>query len=145
MLCHPLRKTLSCRSEGDSALKTALAEIRQSMTEMKEQRYQDQFANQQKQIQDLANVVKQTLATITDLQKGRVGRSEMDIIHEIVTGGKEELSGLRKDVKDAFTSTSLPPRKSTDEREDRKRRVKKDLETDEDIEEVGRRLFFPQG
>ena len=131
-------------SEGDSALKTALADMRQSVNEMKEQRYQDQFSGQQKQIQDLANVLKQTMQTLTEVQKGRVGRSEMDIIHEIVTGGKEELSGLRRDVKDAFASSSLPPRKSTDEREDRKRRVKKDLKTDEDIEEVGKRLFFPQ-
>ncbi|MBA7633030.1 hypothetical protein ES703_40586 [subsurface metagenome] len=69
----------------------------------------------------------------------------MDIIHEIVTGGKEELSGLRKDVREAFTSTSLPPVKSGQERETRKKQTRKALETDQDIEEIGKRLFFPQG
>ncbi|MBA7714961.1 hypothetical protein ES703_123994 [subsurface metagenome] len=132
-------------TEGDSALKEALTEMRQSVNEMKEQRYQDQFAGQQKQIQDLANVLKQTLDTISDLQKNKGGRTEMDIIHEIVTGSKEELSGLRKDVKEAFTSSSLPPGKSAGEREDRKQRVKKALKIDEEIEELGKRLFFRQG
>ncbi len=130
---------------GDSALKEALTEMRQSVNEMKEERYRDQFAGQQRQIQDLSTVLKQTLETISDLQKGRVGRTEMDIIHEIVTGGKEELSGLRHDVKEAFTSSSLPPGKSAEERGDRKRRVKKALKTDQDIEELGQRLFFLQG
>ena len=132
-------------TEGDSALKEALAEMRKSVDEMREQRYQDQFASQQKQIQEVTNVLKQTLDTIADLKKGSAGRTEMDIIHEIVTGGKEELSGLRKDVKEAFASSSLPPGKNTEEREGRKRQVKKALKTDQDIEELGRRLFFPQG
>ncbi|MBA7522704.1 hypothetical protein ES705_14824 [subsurface metagenome] len=138
-------RKISGGTEGDSALKEALTEMRQSVDEMKEQRYQDQFTSQQKQIQEVTNVLKQTLETISDLQKGRVGRTEMDIIHEIVTGGKEELSGLRKDVKEAFTSSSLPPAKSGEEREGRKRRVKKALKTDQDIEEIGQRMFFPQG
>jgi len=113
--------------------------------EMREQRHQDQFAGQQKQIQDIANLLKQTLDTISDLKKGRGGRTEMDIIHEIVTGGKEELSGLRKDVKEAITSSSLPPGKGAKEREDRKQRVGKALKTDQEIEDIGKRLFFPQG
>ena len=132
-------------TEGDSATKEALAEMRKSVDEMREQRHQDQFAGQQKQIQDIANLLKQTLDTISDLKKGRGGRTEMDIIHEIVTGGKEELSGLRKDVKEAITSSSLPPGKGAKEREDRKQRVGKALKTDQEIEDIGKRLFFPQG
>ncbi|GAI36112.1 unnamed protein product, partial [marine sediment metagenome] len=138
-------KAITGDTGGDSALKEALAEMRKSMDEMKEQRYRDQFAGQQKQIQDISGILKQTLDTISDMQKGKVGRTEMDIIHEIVTGGKEELSGLRKDVKEAFASSSLPPAKSAEDREARKKRTKKALQTDEDIEEVGKRLFFPQG
>ena len=134
---------------GDSALKEALTEMRQSVNEMKEERYRDQFAGQQKQIQDLSTVLKQTLDTISDLQKGRVGRTEMDIIHEVATGGmdflKTELPGMRRDIKEALSSTGLPPGKTAEEREGRKRRVKGALKTDQEIEEVGKRLFFPQG
>ena len=138
-------KSILGGNEGDSALKEALAEMKNSMDEMKEQRYQDQFAGQQRQIQEVTNILKQTLDTIADLKKGNAGRTEMDIIHEIVTGGKEELSGLRKDVKEAFASTSLPPGKSAEEREGRKQRVKGALKTDQAIEEIGQRLFFPPG
>ncbi|MBA7594924.1 hypothetical protein ES703_01880 [subsurface metagenome] len=138
-------KSITGETGGDSALKEALTEMRQSVNELKEERYRDQFAGQQKQIQDLSSVLKQTLETISDLQKGRVGRSEMDIIHEIVTGAKEELSGARKDVREALTSSSLPPGKSAEEREGRKKRTRKALETDQEIEEIGKRLFFPQG
>jgi len=134
---------------GDNALKEALTEMRQSVNEMKEERYRDQFASQQKQIQDLSTVLKQTLDTISDLQKGRVGRTEMDIIHEVATGGmdflKTELPGMRRDIKEALGSTGLPPGKTAEEREGRKRRVKGALKTDQEIEEVGKRLFFPQG
>ena len=134
---------------GDSALKEALTEMRQSVNEMKEERYRDQFAGQQKQIQDLSTVLKQTLETISDLQKGRVGRTEMDIIHEIATGGidflKTELPGMRRDIKEAFSSAGLPAAKSGEEREARKKQTRKALKTDQDIEEVGKRLFFPQG
>jgi len=136
-------------TEGDSATKEALAEMRKSVEEMKEQRYQDQFAGQQKQIQDLANVLKQTLDTIADLKKGSTGRTEMDIIHEIASGGidflKTELPGMRRDIKEAFSSAGLPAAKSGEEREGRKQRVKKALKTDQDIEELGKRMFFPQG
>ncbi|GAI12578.1 unnamed protein product, partial [marine sediment metagenome] len=59
--------------------------------------------------------------------------------------GKEELSGLRKDVKEAITSSSLPPGKTAEEREGRKRRVKGAIKTDQEIEDLGKRLFFPQG
>ncbi|MBA7652735.1 hypothetical protein ES703_60574 [subsurface metagenome] len=138
-----LRKT--GESEGDSALKEALVEMRKSVDELKEDRERERYAGQQKQIQDLSIVLKQTLDTISDMQKGRVGRTEMDILHDIVTGSKEELSGLRHDVREAFTSSSLPPAKSAEEREGRKRRVKGALKIDQEIEELGQRLFFPQG
>ncbi|MBA7681647.1 hypothetical protein ES703_89987 [subsurface metagenome] len=137
-------QTIAGGTGSDDAVKESLAEMRKAVDEMKEQRYRDQFAGQQKQIQDLSNVLKQTVETISDLQKGTVGRTSMDIIHEIVTGVKEEASGARKDLKEALTSKALPPGKSAEEREDRKRRTRKALKTDQDIEELGQRMFFPQ-
>jgi len=52
---------------------------------------------------------------------------------------------MRRDIKEALGSTGLPPGKTAEEREGRKRRVKGALKTDQEIEEVGKRLFFPQG
>lgn len=136
-------------TEGDSAVKEAMVEMRQSLDAMKEQRYQDQFASQQKQIQDVTTVLKQTIDTISDLKKGSTGRTEMDIIHEIATGGidflKTELPGMRRDIKEAISSVGLPAAKSAEERAGRKKRVKGALKTDQEIEELGKRMFFPQG
>jgi len=142
-------KAITGEAGGDSALKEALAEMRHSVDEMKEQRYQDQFTGQQKQIHDITNILKQTLDTIADLKKGSVGRSEMDIIHEVATGGmdflKTELPGMRRDIKEAFSSAGLPAPKSGEEREVRKKQTRKALQTDQAIEEIGKRMFFPQG
>ncbi|GAJ24881.1 unnamed protein product, partial [marine sediment metagenome] len=55
---------------------------------------------------------------------------------------KEELSGLRKDVREAFTSSSLPPSKSAEEREGRKKETKKALKVYQEIEEIGQRMFI---
>ncbi len=137
-------KAITGDSGGDSALKETLTKMQESMDEMKEQRYRDQFAGQQKQIQEVTNVLNRTIDTISDMQKGSVGRTEMDIIHEVVIGGKEELSGLRKDVREAFVSSSLPPGKTAEERELRKQQTRKALKIDQEIEEIGQRLFFPQ-
>ncbi|MBA7593441.1 hypothetical protein ES703_00361 [subsurface metagenome] len=142
-------KAISGETGGDSALKEALGEMQRSMEELKEERYREQFASQQKQILDLSNVLKQSLNTISDLQKGLTGRTEMDIIHDIATGSMEflrtELPGMRKDIRDAIGSSALPPRKSAEERENRNQQTRKALKTDQDIEEIGKRLFFSQG
>jgi len=132
----------------DSTLKDALSEMRKSLEEMKDERWREQFAGQQRQIQDITGVLTKTLETISDLQKGRVGRTEMDIIHEIADKGldlaKTELPGLRRDIKDAISSASLPQGKSTEQREERKKKYKQAIDTDRDIEEIGRRLFFTE-
>jgi len=133
----------------DSTLKDALTEMRKSLDDMKDERWREQFAGQQRQIQDITGVLSKTLETISDLQKGRTGRTEMDILHEIAEKGidlaKTELPGLRRDIKEAVGSISLPQGKSTEQREDRKKKYKQAIDKDKDIEEIGRRLFFTEG
>ncbi|GAJ05282.1 unnamed protein product, partial [marine sediment metagenome] len=132
----------------DSTLKEALAEMRSSIEAMKEERWKEQFAGQQKQIQEVTVVLNKTLDTITEMQRGRVGRTEMDIIHEIAEKGidlaKTELPGLRRDIKDAVSSVRLPPGKTPEQREERKEKFKQAIGTDREIEELGRRLFFTE-
>lgn len=142
-------KSITGGTGGDSAAKEALVEMRKSLDDMKEERWRDQFAGQQKQIQDITNVLSKTLETISDLQKGRTGRTEMDILHEIAEKGidlaKIELPGLRRDIKEAVGSVSLPPGKTSEQREERKKKYKQAIDADREIEELGRRLFFPEG
>ncbi|MBA7535389.1 hypothetical protein ES705_27642 [subsurface metagenome] len=141
-------KSISGGTGEDSVLKDALVQMQKSIEEMKEDRWREQFAGQQKQIQEITGVLNKTLDTIADVQKGRVGQTEMDILQNIATEGislaKAELPGLRRDIKEAVSSVSLPPGKSSEQRADRKEIFKQAIETDKDIETIGQRLFFPK-
>jgi len=132
----------------DSETKAAVLAMQQTIEELKEDRWKMQFDAQQKQIQDVTGVLSKTLETISDMKKERVGRTEMDIIHEIAEQGlglaKSELPGLRKDIRDMVGSVALPSTKTPEQREDRKKKYKQAIDTDKDIEEIGRRVFFPE-
>ena len=82
------------------------------------------------------------------MEKERVGRTEMDILHEIADKGidlaKTELPGLRKDLRDALSTVAPPLGKTSEQREDRKKKFKQAIDTDQEIEELGRRVFFTE-
>jgi len=82
------------------------------------------------------------------MKKERVGRTEMDILHDIAEKGidlaKTELPGLRRDIKEMVGGISLPSSKTSEQREDRKKQFKQALDTDREIEELGRRVFFTE-
>lgn len=139
-------KTISGNSGEDSALKGALAEMQQTIEGLKEERWQAQFDALQKQIQDVTGVLSKTLDTIADIKKDTVGRTEMDILHDVATDFtgllKVELPGLRKDIKDAVGNINLPSPKNQKQREDRKAQYKEAISIDREIEELGQRLFM---
>ena len=141
-------KSISGSTEGDSASKEALTAMQKTIEGLKEDRWRAQFDAQQKQLQDLAGVLNKTLEAIGDMKKERIGRTEMDILHEIATEGiglaKTELPGLRKDIREAISSVAPPLGKTSEQREDRKKKFQQALDTDKDIEELGRRVFFTE-
>ncbi len=141
-------KSMAGGTEGDSASKAALAAMQKTIEEMKEDRWRVQFEAQQKQIQDVTGVLNRTLEAIADMKKERVGRTEMDILDKIATEGiglaKTELPGLRRDIKEAISSIAPPLGKTSEQREDRKKQFKQALDTDKEIEELGRRVFFSE-
>lgn len=142
-------KKISGGGEGDSILKGQLATLQQTIETMKEERWQLQFDAQQKQIGDIISTLNKTLESIADIKKGQVGRTEMDIIHEIASEGlgilKIEMPGLRKDVRDAISSGGFPPPKTAEQREERKSQFRVALDADREINELGQRLFLTQG
>jgi len=141
-------KSITGGKGEDSALKESLVAMQQTIETLKEDRWHAQFDAQQKQIQDITGVLSKTLEAIGDMKKERIGRTEMDILHEIASEGiglaKTELPGLRRDIKEAISSVALPPGKSSEQREDRKKKFKKAIDTDSEIEELGRRVFFSE-
>jgi hypothetical protein len=104
------------------------------------------FANQQDQISKLGAALNEAIKNMSEMQKGQVGRTEMDIIHDIAESGigllKTELPGLRKDIKEGLSSGVLPQSKTEEQREDRKGQFKEALQKDTDIEKIGTRLFL---
>lgn len=141
-------KNITDSKGEDSAVREAMTTMQKTIEEMKEDRWRAQFDAQQKQVQDLAGVLSKTLEAIRDMKKERVGRTEMDILHEIAEKGidlaKTELPGLRRDIKEAVGSVALPSSKTPEQREDRKKRFKQAIDTDREIEELGRRVFFSE-
>lgn len=141
-------RIISPEAKTDEGLKAEVVEMRKAMDEMKEERHRQEVANQQQQIQTLSNKVTELVDKVTDLNKPVTGRTEMDIIHQIASEGigviKTELPGLRKDVKDALGSVTLPGTKSTEEKEHRKGKYREALDIDKNIEELGRRIFFTE-
>jgi len=132
----------------DSSVKEAMATMQQTILELKEDKWRAQFDTQQKQIQEITGVLNKTLEAIANMKKEWGGRTEMDIIHEVASEGislaKTELPGLRRDIKEMIGSISLPPGKSSEQREDRRKKFKQAIDADRDIEEIGKRVFFSE-
>jgi hypothetical protein len=141
-------KNISGGKGEDSAVKESLSMMQRTIDELKEDKWHMQFEAQQKQIQDLTGVLNRTLEAIQEVKSESARRTELDILHEIATEGiglaKTELPGLRRDIKEALGSAVLPPGKTSEEREDRKKRFKQAINDDRDIEELGKRVFFPE-
>ena len=134
--------------EGDG-LRIELAELRKSLDDMREQRHREQVEAQQRQIAVLADKMGELTDLVIDLKRPVTGRTEMDILHEVATESfslaKTELTGLRRDIKEAVMGGALPAPKTPQEREDRTAKLRQGIKRDREIEEIGRRLYFGEG
>jgi len=140
---------------GDSgvaeSLKAELADLKKTIGDMREETRNKEITSLQEQILAQAEAQKKQVEDILskmDTLGKAGGRTEMDILHEIAEKGidlaKSELPGLRRDIKEAVGSVALPIGKSTEQREERKKKFRQAIDTDKDIEELGRRVFFPE-
>jgi len=140
---------ISGGGKGDEALKQQVASLEKILTDMREDRYKEQIDSQKQQMGVLTTKVVELTDRIADIGKTAIGRTELDILHELATEGigviKTELPGFRRDIKDALGSAVLPPAKSAEERKERTTKLRQSVEKDKNIEEIGRRLFFSEG
>lgn len=138
--------TITGGGKADEGLKSEVAQLRETLAAMKDERFQAQIAGQQGQIEQL----NKKIGELIDLSKRTVtGHSEMDIIHDVATKGIDafttELSGIRGDMRTLMTSPGLPPAKSPGQQEQRKVKFQEALASDAEVEELGKHLFFPAG
>lgn len=78
------------------------------------------------------------------MRKPVTGRTEMDILQEVASKYRcdYEAAGMRGLIREAMTGGMLPPPKSPEETEARKAKYRQALQVDEELEQLGCRLFF---
>jgi|GEM_PF-2287565 len=146
-------REVSGEGKGDDAVKAELVELRRTLADMQEDRRREEIAGLQTQIRQQADTYQQQFSQVMDkigeMSHPVTGRTEMDILHEVATEGlgtlKTEAAGMRGLIKEAMMGGMLPPQKSPEQREERKEGYRKALKKDQEIEELGRRLFFGEG
>jgi len=145
-------REISGEGKGDDKATAAIAELRQTIADMREDAQKQEIARlndkidaqqqaQLKLIQEIAQKIE---------EKGRTGsgRTEMDILHAVATEGfaiiRTEAAGMRGVIKELVAGSGLPPSKTAEESEARKDSFRKSLQGDREIEDLGQRLFFNQ-
>jgi hypothetical protein len=133
--------------------KQEIAELKSTIATLTENIHKQEIETLKQQMVAISETskkqVEDLLSKIENIKAQPVGRTEMDVISDIASQGislaKSELPGLRKDIKDALSSVSLPMTKTSEQRADRKNRYRQAIEADSEIEELGRQIFFPEG
>jgi len=141
-------------AKGSRSDDNETSQLRQEVSSLRDNLQEQRFSNLNLQQEERLNSLKtevtgqmRHLAEGLDnlgerLSRGASGRSEMDIIHELVEGSLGELRGVRTDVKGYFESQTLPPPKTAEQRQQRVEGLRKGLETNREIDELGRKIFF---
>jgi len=129
---------------GDSE---AVAELRATVDTLREQLHNEEVAAQKNLITTLSQQVKDLGDKIDNVQNSPGNsKSELDVLSDITREGlnllKSELPSVRSDIRSAIGSIDLPAKKSPAVRAERVDRYKKSIATDEELVEVGKRLFL---
>ena len=135
--------------KGLSGESEAVTELRANIQSMQEQLHKNEVEAQQRQVSALSQQVKDLGDKIDNIQNAPArGKSELDILSELTKEGlsllKSELPSVRGDIRSAFGSIELPAKKSAQDRAERVGRYKKSLKDDEELIEVGKRLFLSE-
>jgi len=133
--------------KGLSGEPDSVAELRATVDALKEQLHNEEVAAQKNLITSLSQQVKDLGDKIDNVQNSPSNsKSELDVLSEITREGlnllKSELPSVRSDIRSAIGSIDLPPKKTPAVRAERVDRYKKSIATDEELVDVGKRLFL---
>ena len=142
-------RAVAGEGRGDDAIKTELTEMRKALDDMREQRYQDTIGSLAGQIKSMQEThtkeMREVLDKVEEARRPVTGRTEMDILDKAIEKGTDTIREAGRDIRGALQEIlgghRLPPAKTPTEKQDRKERYSKALQADEEIEELGRRLF----
>jgi len=133
--------------KGLSGESEAVTELRATVESLREQLHQEEVDAQKRMISTLSQQVKDLSDKIDTINTAPSNsKNELDVLSEITREGldllKSELPSVRGDIRSAIGSIELPAKKSPAERAERVGRYKKSIETDDELVEVGKRLFL---
>ena len=123
--------------------------MRATIESLRDQLHKEEVETQKRQVSQLSQQVKDLGDKIDNIQNAPArGKSELDILSELTKEGidllKSELPSVRGDIRSAIGSIELPAKKSAQDRAERVGRYKKSLKSDEELIEVGKRLFLSE-
>ena len=125
----------------------AVTELRGTITTLQDELHTKEVEEQKRMVLTLSQQVKDLADKIDAINTTTPqGKSELDILSEITREGlsllKSELPSVRGDIRAAVGSIDLPSPKTPAERAERVTRHKKSVKSDEELVEVGKRLFL---
>jgi len=135
--------------KGLSGESEAVIELRGTITTLQDQLHEKEVEEQKRMVLTLSQQVKDLADKIDAINTTPPqGKSELDILSEITKEGlnllKSELPSVRSDIRSAVGSIELPSPKTPAERAERSKRYKTSVKHDEELVEVGKRLFLQQ-
>ena len=133
--------------KGLSGESDAVAELKATVQTLQDQLHKEEVEAQKRQVSALSQQVQDLGNKIDDIKNAPAqGKSELDVLSEFAREGldivKSELPSVRGDIRSALGSIDLPAKKSPKDRADRIDRYKKSVKDDEELVEVGKRLFL---
>lgn len=135
--------------KGLSGESDAVNELKSTIQTLRDQLHKDELDEQKRQVSALSQQVQDLGNKINDIKNAPAqGKSELDVLNELTKEGisllKSELPSVRGDIRAALGSINLPAKKSPTDRAARIDRYKKSIVTDEELVEVGKRLFLSE-
>ncbi|MBA7703925.1 hypothetical protein ES703_112722 [subsurface metagenome] len=135
--------------KGLSGESDAVTELRATVESLKDQLHKGEVEAQQRQVSALSQQIQELVTKIEDIKNAPAqGKSELEVLNDLARQGldivKTELPSVRGDLKSVLGSIELPAKKSPKDRADRIDRYKKSVKGDEELVEVGKRLFLSE-
>ena len=133
--------------KGLSGESEAVTELKATVQTLRDQLHKDEVEAQKRQVSQLSTQVKDLGDKIDNIQNAPAqGKSELEVLNDLARQGidllKSELPSVRGDIRSALGSIELPAQKSPEDRAARIDHYKKSVKDDEELVEVGKRLFL---
>jgi len=140
---HEALQVIESETRGQPSGGNDIKELRGALESLRQEMQNQQIKALQSQLEQQAQQNERRIdEVLTRIDRDRSVKSEYDILSQIAAGAMDEAKAWRGMVKEAVVPPRLPPPKTPEEREQRKQKYRANLQKDQRIEELGKRLFY---